>query len=43
VEWAQGLDDSGQPGSEMLTAYMGKLVAADQTPARDWAAELPTN
>lgn len=43
VEWAQELDAAGQPGSEMLRVYMDKLVAAGQTPARDWAAELPTN
>jgi C4-dicarboxylate-binding protein DctP len=43
VEWARELDGAGQPGSEMLRAYMDKLVAAGQTPARDWAAELPTN
>lgn len=40
VEWAADLDKSGQPGTEMLKAYMGKLKAAGFTPARDWAAGL---
>ena len=43
AEWANGLNDAGQPGSEMLNAYMGKLVAAGFTPVRDWAAEAATN
>jgi len=43
AEWAKNLDDSGQPGSEMLDAYMGKLRAAGFTPVRDWAAENATN
>ena len=34
------LDAKGEPGSEMLKAYMGKLKAAGFTPARDWTAEL---
>ena len=42
-EWAAGLDASGQPGTEMLAAYMGKLAAAGYTPVRDWAAEDATN
>ena len=41
VEWAGKLDAKGAPGSAMLKAYMGKLKAAGQTPARDWAMELP--
>ena len=41
VEWAVALDESGQPGSDMLKAYVGKLGEAGQTPARDWTAELP--
>lgn len=41
VEWATGLDGAGQPGSDMLKTYLGKLIAADQTAIRDWAAELP--
>ena len=40
VGWAQGLDKKGAPGSAMLKAYIDKLKAADQTPVRDWAAEL---
>lgn len=43
VEWATQLDESGQPGSEMLQTYEAKLVDAGQTPVRDWAAELPSN
>ena len=31
---------SGGPGSDMLTAYVGKLRDAGQVPVRDWAAEL---
>lgn len=38
-EWATTLNDAGQPGSEMLQAYMGKLTDAGFTPVRDWAAE----
>ena len=40
VEWAQGIDSAGGPGSEMLVAYMDKLRAAGFEPMRDWAAEL---
>ena len=40
VEWAEGLDASGAPGSDMLVAYIEKLKAAGEEPARDWAAEL---
>ncbi len=43
AEWAAGLNDKGQPGSEMLEAYMGKLSAAGYAPVRDWAAEAATN
>ena len=43
VEWATGLNDSGQPGTDMLNAYMGKLKAAGFEPVRDWAAEVATN
>ena len=39
TEWAANLDGAGQPGTEMLNAYMGKLKAAGFTPVRDWAAE----
>ncbi len=40
VEWAQGLDKKGDPGSDMLKKYMGKLGEAGFTPIRDWASEL---
>ena len=40
LEWAAGIDSSGGPGSEMLSAYVGKLREAGQQPVRDWAAEL---
>ena len=43
LEWAAGLDDAGQPGTDMLNAYMGKLKDAGFTPVRDWAAEGATN
>ena len=39
-DWAEGLDQTGAPGSEMLKAYVGKLVAAGEVPVRDWSAEL---
>ena len=38
-EWAAGLDASGEPGTEMLHAYLGKLQAAGYTGVRDWTAE----
>lgn len=40
VEWANALDSTGAPGSEMLVAYMDKLRAAGFAPLRDWDAEL---
>ncbi len=40
VEWAKNLDDAGEPGSDILKAYLGKLAAAGFTPIRDWASEL---
>lgn len=43
AEWAKTLNDAGEPGSEMLRAYVGKLKDAGFTPVRDWAAELPSN
>jgi len=43
VEWANGLDADGEPGSEILRVYMGKLAAAGFTPIRDWSDELTTN
>ena len=43
AEWAAGLNDAGQPGTDMLNAYMGKLRDAGFEPVRDWAAEAATN
>ena len=43
AEWAAGLNDAGQPGTDMLNADMGKLKAAGFEPVRDWAAEAATN
>lgn len=40
VEWAANLDAKGEPGTEMLNAYLGKLADAGFTPVRDWAADL---
>jgi len=40
VEWAKTLDEKGEPGSDMLKRYMGKLSDAGLTPTRDWASEL---
>ena len=40
AEWAKGLDEKGEPGSDMLKAYLGKLAEAGFTPTRDWASEL---
>ncbi|NNE78766.1 MAG: C4-dicarboxylate TRAP transporter substrate-binding protein [Silicimonas sp.] len=37
-EWAAGLDEKGEPGTEMLNAYLAKLAAAGYQPVRDWAA-----
>ncbi|WP_372840724.1 C4-dicarboxylate TRAP transporter substrate-binding protein [Phaeovulum sp.] len=36
TEWAAGLDAVGRPGTAMLQAYMAKLRAAGQVPARNW-------
>lgn len=41
-EWAANLDAKGEPGTEMLNAYLAKLQAAGHTPVRDWS-EVPTN
>ena len=38
-EWAAGLDAAGKNGSAMLSAYIDKLIAAGETPARNWATE----
>ena len=40
AEWAKNLDEKGEPGTDMLKAYMGKLAEAGFTPTRDWASEL---
>lgn len=40
VEWAENLDKKGEPGTEMLQAYMAKLKATGLTPARDWTTGL---
>lgn len=40
AEWADKLEASGVPAKKILRAYVAKLKAAGQTPARDWAAEL---
>jgi TRAP-type C4-dicarboxylate transport system substrate-binding protein len=40
VEWAAELDKSGDQGSDMLKAYLAKLEAAGEEPARDWSADL---
>ena len=39
AEWAEGLDAKGEPGSEMLKAYLAKLEAAGFTGVRDWAVQ----
>lgn len=39
-DWAEKLDQTGAPGSDMLRAYIDKLKAAGFSPVRDWAAEL---
>ncbi|WP_109312674.1 C4-dicarboxylate TRAP transporter substrate-binding protein [Ruegeria sp. AU67] len=38
-EWAATLNDNGEQGTEMLTAYLGKLQDAGFTGVRDWTAE----
>lgn len=38
-EWADGLDADGKDGSGMLSAYIDKLIAGGETPARNWAVE----
>ena len=40
LEWAAGLDGKGEPGTDMLNAYLGKLSEAGHAPVRDWASEL---
>jgi C4-dicarboxylate-binding protein DctP len=43
AEWAKGLDDAGQPGTDMLNAYLTKLKDAGFTPVRDWASDAAIN
>ena len=38
AEWAKGLDDKGEPGTEMLVAYLAKLKDAGYEGVRDWSA-----
>ncbi|MFT7058890.1 MAG: TRAP-type C4-dicarboxylate transport system substrate-binding protein [Pseudorhodobacter sp.] len=38
AEWAAGLDASGEAGTEMLQAYLGKLKDAGYVGVRDWTA-----
>ncbi len=40
AEWAEGLNAEGKDGTGMLTAYIDKLIAGGETPARNWAAEV---
>lgn len=40
AEWAATLDAKGEPGSDMLKAYMAKLQEAGFTPVRDWTKGL---
>jgi len=40
VEWAHNLDADGKDGSGMLRAYINKLIAGGETPARNWADEV---
>ena len=37
TEWAAKLDDAGEPGTDMLNAYLEKLQAAGYEPTRDWS------
>ena len=37
-EWAAELNAKGEPGTEMLNAYLAKLAAAGFSPVRDWTA-----
>ncbi len=38
AEWAANLDGKGEPGTEMLNAYLGMLAEAGYAPVRDWTA-----
>ncbi|MEO9683939.1 MAG: C4-dicarboxylate TRAP transporter substrate-binding protein [Tateyamaria sp.] len=37
LEWAGTLNDKGEPGSDMLAAYLGKLDAGGFVGVRDWS------
>lgn len=39
AEWAANLDKRGEAGSDMLSAYVGKLKAAGFEGVRDWTAK----
>ncbi len=39
LELAETLDAAGEPGTDILKAYVGKLEAAGFTPMRNWASE----
>ncbi|MDB3936342.1 hypothetical protein N9383_06450, partial [Granulosicoccus sp.] len=38
LEWAGTLDDKGEPGTDMLKAYLAKLSDEGFEPIRDWSA-----
>ncbi len=38
TEWAEGLNAKGEPGTEMLEAYLAKLSAAGYDGVRDWSS-----
>lgn len=38
-EWAATLNGNGEPGTEMLSAYLGKLEAAGFVGVRDWTQQ----
>ena len=40
AQWAEDLEKRGEPGTEMLKAYLAKLQAAGYTGLRDWSAGL---
>ncbi|MDE0344596.1 MAG: C4-dicarboxylate TRAP transporter substrate-binding protein [Boseongicola sp.] len=40
AEWAKGLDDKGEPGTQMLVAYLAKLKDAGYEGVRDWSAPV---
>jgi len=40
ADWAKTLNEKGEPGGDMLKAYVEKLKAAGFTPIRDWTTGL---